>query len=344
MKNMEYKKILVSEPNKVELVTDRFDQKIEDPHDVIIRNMYSQVSAGTELACLAGIESWFPIPGTPGYVSVGEVIESGPANENLNPGDIVYCYGPHSQLFKIQNGDRWSGLCLKVPEGLDPDIASFTRMANIAITALRVSKIEIGDYVAVTGLGPIGNIAAQLAQLQGARVLGLDISERRLEIARESGLLNVVNSSDKNLDELINDFTRKKGFSTYIDASGLSPVIEKFLKYISLYGEGILLGSPRAAYESNLTDTLRHIHLWTHGSIDLKGALEFRFPTHEIEFEKHSSERNARIIMDLLLSGKLKVKPFYTHKVSPDQAAEIYRGLREKKDEYIGVVFDWTSI
>jgi len=47
--------------------------------------------------------------------------------------------------------------------------------------------------------------------------------------------------------------------------------------------------------------------------------------------------------MNLLKEERLTVKPFYTRKVSPDQAPDIYAGLQNKKDEFIGVVFDWTD-
>ena len=339
---MKYRKIVVTRPDTVELKYDSKDVTIEDPKEVVIRNHYSLISAGTELACLAGLESWFPIPGTPGYVAVGEILEAGSGVDNLKTGDIVYTFGPHAEIFKVNVTDRWSGICLKIPEGLREDLSAFTRMAQIAMTSIRMSNIELGDHVAVTGLGPIGNFAAQLAQLQGAKVMGIDISEKRVEIAKACGIEKVVNSRYENPDEAIAAFTNGKGFSTYIDATGLSSVIEGFLKHVSLYGEAILLGSPRAPYETNLTETLQRVHLWTHGSITLKGALEFRYPTHETEFRKHSTERNSRIIMELIRDGKLKIEPFYTHRVKPENAQEVYDGLRNLKDTFIGVIFDWT--
>ena len=339
---MKYRKIVVTKPDTVELKHENFDTTIEDPMEVIVRNHYSLISAGTELACLAGLESWFPIPGTPGYVSVGEIIETGTGVKDLKKRDIVYTFGPHAEIFKVNTTDRWSGICLKVPEGLRHDLAPFTRMAQIAMTSLRISNIELGDYVAVTGLGPIGNFAAQIAQLQGANVMGIDIDEKRVEIAKACKIGTVVNSRSENLDEAINTFTNGRGFSTYIDASGLSTVIEGFLKHISLYGEAILLGSPRAPYETDLTETLQRVHLWTHGSITMKGALEFRYPTHETEFRKHSTERNSKIIMDLIKNERLIIEPFYTHRMKPEHAQEAYDGLRSTKDTFIGVVFDWT--
>ena len=340
---MKYRKVLVSEINKPELAYDDFTEKIENPDEVIVRNKYSIISAGSELACLEGTESWFSIPGVPGYAAVGEVLEKGSAVEGVETGDLVYTYGPHAELFKITAGERWHGMCIKVPDGLEPSFAPFTKMATIAITAIRVSNIELGDYVAVTGLGPIGNFAAQLAQLQGGKVLGIDISDKRLKLANDCGIENTINSNDPDYAEKLKAFTRGKGFSTYIDASGLSPVIEDFLQHISIYGEAVLLGSPRKPYQTDLTETLNRIHLFTHGSITMKGAIEFRYPTHETEFVKHSAERNARIIMDLMNEDKLKLKPFFTHLANPADARKMYDGLREKKDEYIGVVFDWTK-
>lgn len=340
---MKNQKIIFSAPNKVEFSEMPMDLKIENPLDIIVRNHFSLISAGTELACLQGLESWFTLPGTPGYASVGEIIEVGTGISGFKTGDMVFTYGPHAGYFKITYGDRWSGLCVPIPEGSRPDLMVFTRMGQIAITALRISEIELGDLVAVTGLGPIGNLAAQLVRLQGGRVLGLDISNRRLEIAARCGLANALNSHHPDSEQMIREFTGHKGFDTYIDASGSSQVIEGFLKYIRLYGEAVLLGSPRTPYHTDLTPTLQHVHLWTHGSISLKGALEFRYPTGETEFVKHSGERNARIVMELIHKGSLMVEPFYTHLLHPSEAPAAYKGLREQKDLFIGVVFDWTK-
>jgi 2-desacetyl-2-hydroxyethyl bacteriochlorophyllide A dehydrogenase len=339
---MKSTKVLVPEINKVEFTDDVFNEKITDPYDLIIKNQYSHVSAGTELACLAGLESFFQIPDTPGYTAVGEIVEKGEGIENLNVGDLVYTYGPHKQYFKINAQDRWHGVCVKVPDGLAGDVASFTHMATIAMTALRNANVELGDHVAVTGLGAIGNLAAQLAQLQGAYVYASDINDIRLDIAKKSGLETVINTAKQNFKAEIEKVTEGKGVSTLIDASGMSAVIEQSLELVSFYGEVILLGSPRAEYQANLTDTLQKVHLFP--SLTLKGALEFTFPSFEEEFIKHSIERNAKIVLRLLNEKKLNVEHIYTHKLSPTEAARAYDGLRDKKDEYIGVVFDWTNL
>ena len=252
---------------------------------------------------------------------------------------IVYTFGPHAENFKVDVTDRWHGLMVKVPKGLDLEIASFTHMAGIAISALRVSNIELGDVVVVSGLGSIGNLAAQLAQLQGETVIATDISDARIEIANKCGIKNTVNISKASLPEVIKSVGGKEKANCWIDASGQSVVIEKSLEHIENNGKLILLGSPRAEYRSDLTYLLRKIHLIE--NIHIKSALKFLFPTLKTEFNKHSIERNSEIIMDLMNSGRLIIKPFYTHKVKPQDAPAAYFGLRDKPDEYVGVVIDW---
>lgn len=339
---MNGQKIVFSEPWKVQTVETNFDLRIENPNEVIVKSICSLVSAGTELACLAGVEGWFPLPGTPGYAAIGEVIEAGSNVSHVKKGQLVYTFGNHAQYFKIDTSSRWNGLCVPVPEGIEPDKAIFARMAGIAMTAIRKSQIELGDDVCVMGLGPIGNLAAQMAQLQGARVIAADISPIRNQMALQSGIKQVLNSAMPDFHDQIKKLTQGRGVSTLIDATGSSAVIEQSLPLVAQYGEVILLGTPRAPYQTDLTKTLQHVHLWHMGSVTLKGALEFIAPTFEEEFVKHSIERNTRILLNLLNDNELIVKPFYTHKAKPSQAAEVYEGLRNKKDEYIGVVFDWA--
>jgi 2-desacetyl-2-hydroxyethyl bacteriochlorophyllide A dehydrogenase len=339
---MKIRKLLVNEPQHVILLEGEFDNTNLKQNEIIVKTLYSHISAGTELACLAGTEDWFPIPGTPGYTTIAQVVEKGTGITHVNVGDLVYTYGSHSEYFRLEYGDRWHGMCVKLPNGINPEFASFTHMASIALTAIRKSDIELGDFVLVTGLGAIGNLASQLAQLQGAIVIATDIDEHRIDLACKSGIRYVVNSKKENLQDKISEITKGALVNTYIDASGNSLVINESLAHVRLYGEAILLGSPRAAYDTDLTKTLQYFHLLPH-CLTLNGALEFSYPTHENEFVKHSIERNASIVLNLINEGRLNIAPIYTHKLSPREAQKAYDGLKNKPDEFIGVVFDWKN-
>jgi len=336
------RKIWVPSVHRAEVARDRFDDSLQDAHELLVQNLYSHISAGTELACIAGKESFFSIPDTPGYTSIGRVLKKGDALDHVMEGDLVYTYGPHAEYFKIDIRDRWHGLCVKLPPEIDLRLAAFTHMAGIAMTSLRSSRVELGDHVLVSGLGAIGNLAAQLVQLQGGCVIASDILEERLQIAKTCGIRDAVHSKQMDMKALVEERTGGKLVSTYIDATGLAPVVEQSLELLSLYGEVILLGSPRNPYESELTAFLQHFHNlpWCQ---NMKGALEFTWPTHESEFVKHSIERNARVIFELIREDRLKIAPLLSHQIAPDEIQSAYDGLRDQPEKYIGVIIDWSK-
>jgi 2-desacetyl-2-hydroxyethyl bacteriochlorophyllide A dehydrogenase len=339
---MQIQRIAFVQAGQVRFETVESELTIEKPTELIVKNHYSLVSAGTELACLSGTEWWFPLPNTPGYAAVGEVVALGSAVTKFARGDRVFTHGPHAGYFKIDTTDRYTGTCLGLPPGLPMELAPLTRMASIAITSIRVADIEVGDNVLVTGLGLVGNLAAQFAALQGARVIGVDLSEKRRACAQVCGLAHAVDAARPDWKTVVRQLAGPRGITTYIDATGLSAVITEASTLVAPRGETVLLGTPRAQHETDVTEIYRQIHL--PGFIAYKGALEWRYPTFTEEFVKHSVERNSEIILELATAGKLQFRPLLTHKVTPDRAPDVYASLLAKKDEsYLGVVFNWLD-
>lgn len=311
--------------------------------EVLVNTSYSLVSAGTELSCLAGIESWFSFPSTPGYTAVGEVVKVGDQVIEVAPGDAVYIWGGHKQYNRVNLASQGS-ICIPVPAGIALPLVPFARMITIALTALRVSDIELGDYVAVIGLGLVGNLAAQVARLQGGRVIGLDHNPGRVALAASCGVKNAIVMVEPSAAGKVDEITDQQGVRTLIEASGRPGALLDGLPLVGRYGEVILLGIVRGAHLANLNDVLDYIHLDSQGNVTFKGAHEWRFPVARDPFVKHSLERNSEIALDLIRSGALQVAPLLSHTLSPYQAAEAYRGLKNRKNEFIGVVFDWTDV
>ena len=271
------------------------------------------------------------------------MLKKGDNVKHVNISDKVYTFGPHSEYYKINTTAFDTGMCLQVPSGLSLNLVPFTRIGTIAMASLRVSNIELGDYVAVTGLGLVGNLAAQLAQLQGGEVIGIDINSSRIDIAKKCGIGNIVNSSNPGWKEEMKKYTNSEGVHTLIDATGISKVIADSLSIVKTYGEAVLLGSPRGSFETNATEIFDHVHYIHRGSITFKGALEWRFPSYQTDFVKHSIERNSRIIMQLIKNKKLNIEPLITHELKPEDAAKAYGGLKNNQDEFLGVIFNWTK-
>jgi len=303
----------------------------------LIQNEASVVSPGTELAILSGGEGWAPLPYVPGYGSVGRVLQAGPdcARRGIQEGDRVFTYGKHAE--------RVASDCVlvPVPEGLAPERAVLARMAAVSITSTRVSDIEFGDDVLVVGAGLVGLFAAQLARLSGASVSVVDVAERRRAVAAACGAERCFSPGPGLYDEL-RAATGGELFHAVIEATGNPAAAEEAIRYVGRQGELILLGSPRGPRQADLTPLLNRIHLCP-DVVTVKGAHEWRFPTLRDDFVKHSLERNVELILRAIASGRLLAEPLLTHVVPPSACVSVYAGLKDAKDSYLGVVYDWRK-
>ncbi|MDK8192622.1 zinc-binding alcohol dehydrogenase [Paenibacillus sp. UMB7766-LJ446] len=335
---MKNRKIMFARPLQVETVEGDFILPALGEKEVLVKMIYSLISPGTELAMLSGKEEWAKLPVCPGYASVSEVIEVGHGVHHVQPGDAVFHYGQHAE-YQVVSTEH---VFIKVPEKLDLKWVPFTRMATVAFTSVRVSNIELGDVVGVTGLGLVGNLAAQLARLQGATVIGVDLSPERIRTAQACGVDYTLHGGEDKVKDKIHAITNGTGVSTHIEATGVPSVGVQSLEWIAKLGEIIFLGSPRGEYNTDVTDILNYCHLYGRGCITFKGAHEWRFPVEPNEFVKHSLVRNSNIVFELMLKNKLHIEPLISHVMKPDQAQEAYEGLRINKDQYNGVLFDWS--
>ena len=309
------------------------------PLEVVVRNEATLVSAGTELARLSNGEGPVTYPYRSGYTAVGRLVAKGAAVTDFQIGDRVFYAGKHGAAQRFLHGanHQWNRL-YPVPEDLPVEDAVFGGLAEISMTAPCVTQLSLNDTVAVFGLGLIGNLAAQLYRIQGARVIALDPVSQRCEQARAVGLTEVINAPPDQQVATLKQMTGGRGADVTVDAVGHSAVIENCIAATALYGQIVLLGTPRAEYIGNLTKAFNVIH--TNGLV-LRGAHMWRFPAHDLREVKETVAWGYRNMFQYLREGRLKVAPLRSHFVKPTAAQEMYRGLQEQRDKYWGVVFDW---
>jgi 2-desacetyl-2-hydroxyethyl bacteriochlorophyllide A dehydrogenase len=317
------------------------------PGFALVRGEYSVISAGTELAnfthladeapALPGQARWpGPFPRYPGYGHLGTVVAVGPDCGEVVPGNRVLTFSNHGSLVKA-NVRRFA---LPVPIEAAGRRAVVTRMAGVAITAIRASSVAAGDRVVVIGLGLVGNFAAQLMRLSGADVLGVDLSEHRLELARTCGITRVLNPSTDDLGEAVLDWTRGKGARITVEAIGRSELGAQAVEITGRHGEVVLLGSPRARVTMDVTPMLSRIHML---GIRMIGALEWTYPLGPTEHAHFSIRENYEQILRWIMDERLVVEPLISHVVAPRDCQDAYDGLLNRKDEYLGVIFDWNG-
>lgn len=332
------KRIVFDKPEEINFRTEDIDDNAIPEGSVLVKKIYSLISTGTELACLSGGESYFVMPRSPGYACVAEIVKCGPKVEGFKPGGIVLCYSRHT-LYEIWPA---GGIFMPVPSGVDLKWVPFVRMATISSTAIRTSAIEFGDYAAVCGQGLVGNMAMQLATLQGAQVIAVDVADNRLEAAKKCGAALTINSTKQDAAEEIKKFTKGRGVSTLIDATGIPALDVKNVEWVAKNGEMIFLGSPRGVYETDVTPFLNRVHIADY-NVTLKGAHEWKYPINKTPFVKHSLERNSEIALDLIARNKLVMEPLLSETANPQDCVSVYDKLKNNKDKYLGVLFDWSK-
>ena len=144
-----------------------------------------------------------------GYSAAGEVVSVGEGITDLSPGDMVSCAGAgqanHADWISVKRN-----LVCRVPPGVSPRAAASTTIGAIALQGVRRATPQLGDIVAVVGLGLIGQITVQLLKANGCRVLGLDLDPQRVERARTLGLADGASDADS-FKALVRDHTRGFG-------------------------------------------------------------------------------------------------------------------------------------
>jgi 2-desacetyl-2-hydroxyethyl bacteriochlorophyllide A dehydrogenase len=313
--------------------------------NVLVKLERTIISAGTELSIYTGLEpdsrvpgAWCAYPWAPGYGGIGKVLAVGPAVQGIKPGQRVYGIFHHGAHALVDTSRQ---LCVPVPDELDSTTAAFARMGNVAMTAYRRATGGLGSGVAVFGLGLVGNLGGQFFVRAGFRVIGIDFAAHRRSLAEECGFAGTLDPAGLTSDALIEkvrELNHGARPRVVVDAVGESRLDEQGVFLAENNGEVIILGTPRAPYETDATRLLKHLH---HRGIALIGALEWTVPLLKRQSPGVTTEANAEVILRMLADGSLKVGPLCSHVLPPAELNDAYQGLLHKKDQYIGVLLDW---
>jgi len=338
---IQIKQVVVTGQNQVALQEEAVEERPLDADELLIATEASFISAGTELANYTGREpkvfqpgQWCTYPWKSGYANVGIVQDVGSAVTRVQPGDRVFSYGNHASLVRY-NQRR---LVIPVPDDLDPIVAAAARMAGVAMTSLIVSEIRDNPWVAIFGLGAVGNLAAQIFALRGCRVIGVDPVAYRRDLAERCGISQTVGGDPQGAHEAIMAITGGKGADITIDAVGHSAVVMQAAKATASFGQLIILGSPRVPVEGDLTTLLSDVHLrW----ITMRGALEWCVPMYPDVGNRTSQWSKQETIFEWLRRGQLQLEPLISHRLPPHEIKQAYEGLLHRPEEYTGVALEW---
>jgi S-(hydroxymethyl)mycothiol dehydrogenase len=146
-----------------------------------------------------------------------------------------------------------AGQCTKVDPAAKPEVAGLLGcgvMAGLG-AALNTGNVGRGDTVAVIGCGGVGTAAVVGARLAGAaRVIAVDLDERKLKLAGELGATHTVHAAgldDDGVVEAIQQLTGGFGADVVIDAVGRPETWKQAFYARDLAGTVVLVGVPTPA-------------------------------------------------------------------------------------------------
>lgn len=181
-------------------------------------------------------------------------------------------------------------------------IACGTGTAYMAVKKLDVSG---RDTLAVYGQGPVGLSATLLGKAMGARIVAVDVSPERLELARSLGADEVVNPRDGDPIQAIRDLTHGEGADATLDCTGNATARAQTVRSARVFGRACFVGEGGSVTLEPSPDII-HRHLTLYGS--------WTFPMVGLE-------ECARFVVD----RQVPLDQLITHRFNLDQAEEAFR-------------------
>jgi S-(hydroxymethyl)glutathione dehydrogenase/alcohol dehydrogenase len=229
----------------------------------------------------------------------------------------------------------------KVPDNLTDEQALFlTDIFPTGWAAIDWADLKGGETVAVFGCGPVGIMAMKSAWLRGAgRVIGIDIYNYRLEKAKATANVEVINASTVDPAEVIREMTGGYGADVCVDAVGMEAdrtTVDKALNVVRMQK-----GSMKAL--DKCFDAVRRGGVVT--VVGVYGSMYNNFPLYKW-FDKGIKlmggqawvQRYIDELLGLARDGKVVLDDIITHSVPLSEAPKMYDIFNKKQDNCVKVV------
>lgn len=358
-----------------EIVVDEVPDPPVVPHHVLVRPLYSLISSGTETASihqegvlkevaenpshlrkiwevmkatspartLAEVRAKFSEYVALGYSGAGLIVAKHPTVTDLEIGDRVAYGGEGTGHGEVILAGR--NLVAKVPAEVPFQQACFTTLGSIALNAVRVAQVGVGDVVAVIGVGLVGQLVAQLARLQGAVVVAIDLKPERIELARELGADCAVSGAVA--AEAVNAVTNGRGADCVIVAAAAKSAApcQQALRLCRDRGRMVIVGAVEIELPWHEM-YLKEIQVFmsrAYGPGSYDSMYEKQGRDYPVSYVRWTEQRNMEEFLRLVAQGRVKLEPLITHHFPLEQAAEAYQTIMNPAANSLAVVLRYPS-
>ena len=306
----------------------------------VIRKMKTEGFFATLEKVQAKLDQPIPL----GYSSAGVVVEAG-RDCGLNVGDCVACGGAgfanHAEFNYVPKN-----LMVKIPEGVSFEDASCATVGSIALQGVRQCEVNLGETVAVIGLGLMGILAVQMLKASGCRVIGFDPNVGRCKLAEEMGCDRAV--SDNFAAECM-AFSAGFGVDAVLITAAthsdepVTVAAEICRKKGRVVATGLVgMNLPRDQYYKKEV-AFRLSCSYGPGRYD--PVYEEQGVDYPFGYVRWTEQRNMAAFLQLVAEGKVTPGKLVTHRFKFDDALDAYQVLLGiKKEPYLGIVLEYGDV
>ena len=320
------------------------------PGEVRLETLYSGISAGTELTAYRGSNPYLSnewdaarrlfVPGDSthsypldawGYEEVGRVSEVGDGVSSDLVGALAW--GTWGHRSSVVRPAEWVADRI-MPDGLDPIEGIFAKIGAIALNAVLDADIHVGETVVVFGAGVPGQIVAQLARLNGARVISVDLVPGRRELAERLGASLTLDPAADDVAERVRELTSNRGADVVIEMSGSYHALQEAVR-TAAYSSRVVVGGffQGPANPVRLGEEFHHNRVSVIGS-QISGvapALQHRW----------NELRMSTTALELANEKRLDLASLITHTLPAEDAPAAFEMLDQSPEAALQVVLDY---
>ncbi len=338
------KAVYINKPGEIEIK--EIPLPIRKQGEALLKILYCGI-CGSDLGSYRGSFAYFDYPRIPGHEFSAEIVDIDKNDYNLEKGMIVTCnpYFNDGTCYSCKKGllnacennetygcQRDGAFCeyITMPleriydgKGLDPKELAAIEPFCISYHGVKRANIKKGDNVLIIGAGTIGVLSAITAKNKGANVYIADISNDKIEKAKEFGIDGVIlNSSNIDFLNKVNEITNNNGFDIVIEAVGKPSTFQDCIDSVCFGGQIVLIGVGKENLDFFFT-IIQKKELTIYGS---RNALKEDF----IE------------LIDLVKTGNIPLNKIITNMYKFDNVSKAFSDFSEKQNEMLKVMINFN--
>lgn len=277
-----------------------------------------------------------------GYSSAGTVVAAGEDVRGFKPGARVACagggYAVHAEYALIPEN-----LLAMLPDSVDFESAAFCTLGAIALQGFRLAQPQVGERVAVIGLGLLGLLTVEIARAAGCSVFGVDLDPARVTLAASLGAHAVLREG---AEEAGRGYSQGRGFDAVLicaDTASNDPVqlageLARDRGAVVAVGAVGLQVPRKIYYEKELQLLISR----SYGPGRYDPGYEEDGRDYPFGYVRWTEGRNLQAIADMLGSGQMDVHPLITHRYPIEEAERAYSLISGKEGEsFLGVIIQY---